>query len=79
MLSDQGADLVMDEIELYTLILDQVSTGIWTDIELAEANAMLNHLYDLHKLRDDHFWSEMFSSVEHGHPLEDLLWEYYDA
>jgi hypothetical protein len=49
MLSDQGADLVMAEIENLTEM--QRSGGLTG----ALGNAMLNHLYELHRLRDIRF------------------------
>jgi hypothetical protein len=49
MLSDQGADLVMSLIEDLT---KSVINDAYVGALPAVANAMLNHLYDLHKLRD---------------------------
>jgi len=53
MLSDQGADLVMAEIEYMTLAVD------FLDISKAQANAMLNHLYELHRLRDIELYNDL--------------------
>lgn len=37
--------------------------------------AVLKELYELHKLRDLDVWSCVFSAVEFGDPIENLLWE----
>lgn len=56
-LSDQGGDLVMAEIEFQAKI---ASGEISSDgIEKSKANALLNHLTELHRLRDTELFCEL--------------------
>ena len=49
MLSDQGADLVMSEIEYHAMTLMDLDNF---PVDRAISNAVLNHLYDLHRMRN---------------------------
>jgi hypothetical protein len=68
MLSDQGADLVMAEIEMLTDGLH------WN--EEAVANAMLNHLYDLHTLRDIELYNDLcYLAVKQEIAIYSEVWD----
>lgn len=61
MLSDQGSDLVMAEIERLVEVNELCN---YSDTEKAQANATLNHLYTLHQLRDIDFECELYSLAD---------------
>jgi len=58
MLNESGSDLVMSYIEHLTLCANGHQSYVH-DIEAAVSNATLNHLYDLHKLRDIELYNDL--------------------
>jgi hypothetical protein len=67
MLNEDEANAVMETLDRLSLKLPP-----------SQERVLLKHLYDLHRLRDQEVWSEMFASVECGDPAERLLWDFVE-
>lgn len=61
-----NVELVMAEIEWLTSIV--LAPSLWLDVDIARSNAMLTHLTEMHKLRDE----AVYRFIEQGLVIETL-------
>jgi hypothetical protein len=72
-MTDIQASLVMKDIVCITLTAFDYA-GEYDHHDIAQANAMLNHLYSLHKLRDERIMYNL-CNTRAAFPIRDLLLE----
>ena len=69
-MTEREADLVMIGIEGFEWL-----AGNDNGPRAEAARAMLNHLYELHKLRDLEVWSDIYSMLKCSSWVLKLIWE----